>query len=384
MSCIDIIFLSSPFTRTSKSVLIDKTEKKSMASLESFPVENENNISKTIRYTKFIIPILGIGAILGTIILALSITTLVKVDKRSHDITGNDMKTTVGSKTVQTPSNASLVASIRIEEVMSYLNELQRIATASNGTRAINTPGFNATLDFISNYLTANTNYNVRKTFFLVRDFALASNPILVSSINGVTKNYTYSANLSAAEFYHVKYSTSIKFLDNTELTVIPNVGCTDDDWQKADPAPKGRIALVKRGICLFRDKAALAAKYNVAALLLYNDGASPDRVPPIEVSLAQDNTVPALFLSFPVGQALANAAQDTSQNVQVQLVIDVKDLPDFPVGNICADTPTGNLTQTIVIGSHTDSVPAGPGINDNGTVTVSMSLTFSYVFLSS
>ena len=49
---------------------------------------------------------------------------------------------------------------------MSYLNELQRIATASNGTRAINTPGFNATLDYITNYLTANTNYKVTKTFF--------------------------------------------------------------------------------------------------------------------------------------------------------------------------------------------------------------------------
>jgi len=38
------------------------------------------------------------------------------------------------------------------------------------------------------------------------------------------------------------------------------------------------------------------------------------------------------------------------------------------PVENICADTPTGDVTQTIVIGSHSDSVPAGPGINDNGS----------------
>jgi Zn-dependent M28 family amino/carboxypeptidase len=37
------------------------------------------------------------------------------------------------------------------------------------------------------------------------------------------------------------------------------------------------------------------------------------------------------------------------------------------PVGKICADTLTGNATQTIVIGSPSDSVPAGPGINDNG-----------------
>ncbi len=355
-----------------------------MASVEAFPVENGNKASKNLRYTKYIIPILGIGAILGSIILALSIATLVKVNEKSDEIIDNDKRPTINSKALQPSSGASLAASIRIEEVMSHLNELQRIATASNGTRAINTAGFNATLNYISNYLTANTNYKVTKTFFFVRDFALASNPILILSINDVTKTYNYSSDLSTAEFYHVKYSTSAKFSDYVELTVIPNVGCSDDDWQKADPPPTGRVALVKRGICLFRDKAALAAKYNVAAVLLYNDGMSPDRVSPIEISLAQENTVPALFLSFTVGQALANAASDTSKNARVQLVIDTQNLPDFPVGNICADTPTGNITQTIVIGSHSDSVPAGPGINDNGKAAIcTILLTFSNVSFS-
>jgi hypothetical protein len=327
---------------------------------------------KSIEDKKFIIPILGIGIILGTIIvLALAVTTLVKVNNKFDEIVNNDERPTIDSKTLQQSSDSTLAASIRIEEVMSHLNELQRIATASNGTRAVNTPGFNGTLDYITNYLTANTNYKITRSYFPVRDFALVSNPILISSINGVTKNYTYSSNPSASEIYHVKYSTSAKFLNNVDLTVIPNVGCSDDDWQKANPPPQGRVALVKRGICFFADKAALAAKYNVAALLLYNDGASPDRIAPIETSLGQDNAIPALFLSFSVGQALADATQDTSKNTKIQLVIDTKDLPDFPVGNICADTPTGNITQTIVIGSHTDSVSAGPGINDNGKIII-------------
>jgi len=340
-----------------------------MPSFEALPAENGNKLSKNLRYTKIILPVLGIGIILGTIILALSITTLVKVDTKFHEIVDKAIKPTTISKALQQSSNSTLAASIRIEEVMSHLNELQRIAIASNGTRAVNTRGFNGTLDYITNYLIANTNYKITRSYFPVRDFALVSNPILVSSIDGVIKNYTYSSNPSASEIYYVKYSTSAKFLNYVDLTAIPNVGCSDDDWQKANPPPQGRIALVKRGICLFRAKAALAAKYNVAALLLYNDGTSAGNIPPIEVSLAQNNTIPALFLSFTVGQALANAAQDTSKNAKVQLVIDTKNLPDFPVGNICADTPTGNITQTIVIGSHTDSVPAGPGINDNGKI---------------
>jgi hypothetical protein len=324
---------------------------------------------KNIQDKKFIIPILGIGIICGSIIvLALSITTLVKVNKKFHETVKNDKRSTINSKALQQSSDSILGASIHIEEVMSHLNELQRIAISSNGTRVINTPGFNGTLDYISNYLTANTNYKVTKAFFFLRDFALANNPILTSSIGGVITNYTYSSNLSSADFYHAVYSTSAKLLDY-DITVIPNVGCSDDDWRNATPSPVSRVALVKRGECTFVEKAALAAKYNVAALLIYNDGATPDRIAPIEISLGQDNTVPTLFLSFPVGQALANATQDTSKNTKVQLVIDTKDLPDLPVGNICADTPTGNITQTIVIGSHTDSVSAGPGINDNGKI---------------
>ena len=37
---------------------------------------------------------------------------------------------------------------------------------------------------------------------------------------------------------------------------------------------------------------------------------------------------------------------------------------------NVIADTKTGNKDRTIVVGAHLDSVPEGPGINDNGSGT--------------
>ncbi|CAF3721431.1 unnamed protein product [Rotaria socialis] len=356
-----------------------------MRSDEVTHINPDSNINKTMKYAKFILPILGISLILGTVVIALSIATLVKVNKKADEILYNSEKTIITSKAAQ-PSESTLAASIRIDEVMTYLNELQRIATASNGTRAVNTHGFNATLDYIVNYLTANTNYKVNKNYFYVRDFEIGSNPTLSSSINGVHKSYNYSVDISAADFYYVKYSTSANFSNNMQLTAIPNVGCTDDDWKKAIPPPEGRVALLKRGICSFREKGLLATKYKVAAILLYNDGISPDRVSPLEVSLAQDNTLPALFLSFPVGQALANAAIDLSTKATVQLSIHAKDLPHFPVGNICADTPTGDPTKTIVIGSHSDSVTAGAGINDNGSgsaANLGLAVTLARLFRS-
>jgi hypothetical protein len=285
-------------------------------------------------------------------------------------------------KALQKSTDSILAASIHIEEVMSHLNELQRIATASNGTRAINTPGFNATLDFISNYLTANTNYNVTKTFFDVIATALVRSPILISAINNTKTNHTYLVNASFGEFYHIQYTASTNFTDYIELTVIPNVGCSDDDWRNASPIPAGRVALVKRGECTFVEKGALAVKYNVAAVLIYNDGTSADRLLPISATFAENNTLPALFLSFQLGQTLADAAQRTPGSVGIFMDILRRYEFPFPVANICADTPTGDVTQTIVIGSHTDSVPGGPGINDNGKVIISISLNLSHVSL--
>ena len=55
------------------------------------------------------------------------------------------------------------------------------------------------------------------------------------------------------------------------------------------------------------------------------------------------------------------------TSTVQVKLSIQLQDLEPFPAHNICADTTEGDIHQTIVVGSHSDSVPAGPGINDNG-----------------
>lgn len=313
------------------------------------------NNEKNYKNMKLIIVGFSVGILLILAILALIIATLIKV----NDIA---VTTTTGNSL-----NSVLAESIRIEDVMNHLKELQRIGTANSGTRAVTTPGFNQTLDYITNSLAINTDYTVTKSFFPVRQFDLNNAPILISSINGVPTNYTYSTDLSVAEFYHVQFSERANFTNFIGLTAILNVGCSEDDWRNANPSPVGKVALVKRGTCTFDEKGTLAAKYNVSGLLIYNDGAAADRFSPIAISLGQDSYIPALFLSFSVGQALAEAAANASTNAGVQLIIDVKDVPLSPTGNICADTKTGDATQTIVIGSHSDSVPAGPGINDNG-----------------
>ncbi|CAF4581099.1 unnamed protein product, partial [Didymodactylos carnosus] len=125
-----------------------------------------------------------------------------------------------------------------------------------------------------------------------------------------------------------------------------PDIGCTEDNWQAAS----GTVALVKRG-CNFVDMANLAAKSGVVGLMIYNDGTDCDRYALITGAIPPNASYLALFLSYPLGLTLANAAQNTSINTSV--IINVAYISAISLGNICADTPTGDPTKTIVVGSH-------------------------------
>jgi hypothetical protein len=322
-------------------------------------INSKDNIIYSVdKRLRFLLPIIGIGIILVLATLALAAATLAIVNNRLKETTTTTTSPSLGSEYAE---------SIKISDVMVHLNELQRIATISNGTRAVNKPGFNLTLDYISDYVLSYTNFKLTKSYFPVRYFNLASVPILLTSVNGVITNHTFSTTLTASEFYFVQYTRSANFTDYVPISVVPNLGCSDADWIAASPPVSGRVALVQRGDCTFGEKAILASKYNVAGVLFYNDGTSSDRIPPIYITLGQTNELRALFLSYTLGKALADAAQNPSNNVGVRMIISFADESTVSVGNICADTPTGDNTQTIVIGSHSDGVPAGPGINDNG-----------------
>jgi hypothetical protein len=256
-----------------------------------------------------------------------------------------------------------LAETIDIADLMKHLRQLQRIADESNGTRAINTRGFNETVNYIEKYLSEEvTGLKVMRETFSVRNFAISIDPILTASINGTINNYTYSSILARSEFTYVIYSTPTNFSDYVRVVNIPNFGCASSDWLNVT----GLVALVKAGgTCTYAEKGILAGKSGVQAILFYNDGETSANLAPIIVRLRQTNQLPALYLSYAAGQALANATLSTT--VMVKLLIQLQNLDPFPVDNICADTTAGDINQTIVVGSHSDSVPAGPGINDNG-----------------
>ncbi|CAF3970313.1 unnamed protein product [Rotaria sordida] len=302
--------------------------------------------------TKKIYVLLGFLTLMTLATIVLSASILGLIIRRSE------------SSVIMVCSHGMLVCSIHIDDLMNHLQQMQKFADESNGTRAIHTHGFNRTFDYIYNYLTVNTNLKVQRQYFPYKTFTLNSDPILSAYINNIETNFTYGLK---QDFTYLKYSGSNSFTNPIRLTSIPNVGCDESDWLAATYPSANSVALVKRGICSYTEKSVLAAKYGAAGLLIYNDGTTPDRYPPTSGRVHPDTTFPVLFLSYQAGTHLKNAAQNLTTNTHIKIRISTTKYPAL-VGNICAHTLTGNATQTILIGSHSDSVPEGPGINDNGS----------------
>lgn len=261
----------------------------------------------------------------------------------------------------------TVLSSINIQQLYQHLTQLERLAV--DQTRAIQTVGFNSTIDYLYQYLKSETNLVVEREEFFYRPYQLIGTPSFSSIIDGKTTNHIYSTILSQSDYSVAQYSLEFNQVQSLPLVSIPNFACSDSDWSSVSQSFTNKIVIVKRGDCTFTEKASLAEKYKAAALLIYNDGTASDRFQPITINLGEYNQVPCLFLSYNVGQGLVSAVSDTSKSVSIRLVITVSK-PSVPVSNVCAHTITGDPTKTILIGSHSDSVPAGPGINDNGSGT--------------
>jgi aminopeptidase YwaD len=122
-----------------------------------------------------------------------------------------------------------------------------------------------------------------------------------------------------------------------------------------------GKIALVQRGTLRFSEKVANAAAAGALGVVVYND--SPGAV---QGSLVRPEAVPAATVSADSGQQLLNLL--AAGSVTVRLAVDAA-IEQRSGTNVVAELPGSRPGAGVVIyGAHLDSVPAGPGANDNGS----------------
>ncbi len=102
--------------------------------------------------------------------------------------------------------------------------------------------------------------------------------------------------------------------------------------------------------------------------MILFNEGDSAGRSNALFRSASPGYPLPAVLSSFAVGVELYNAYQ-AGQNPTVNLATNGFDIETlYP--NVVAETKRGDANHMVFLGAHLDSVPAGPGVNDDGSGT--------------
>jgi Zn-dependent M28 family amino/carboxypeptidase len=241
-----------------------------------------------------------------------------------------------------------------------HLEALYTIAMDHDGNRAAATPGFDASVDYVEAYLTDLGLTPTRVPFFL-RDFRVVGTPTLtapdVDARDGddfQVMNGSGSGQLTAPTYA-------------VDVTLPIGDGTSDSACEDADFAdfPVGAVALIQRGTCSFQEKIDRALAAGAVAVVLFNEGQAGRR-DVFDPTINDDNPtdVPLIAASTALGEDLI-AAGTVTLDVTVERT-------EVEQHNVLVTLP-GATDAAWMVGAHLDSVPAGPGINDNGTGVVAV-----------
>jgi len=239
-----------------------------------------------------------------------------------------------------------LVKNVGITGINRHLIALQRFADRNGHTRAAGTEGHVQSAEYVATKL-EDAGFIVTRQEF----------PILYDQ----TDTQTLTVDGAAVPVLRMTYSSDTPAGGATgPLVVVPvdaTPGCEATDYDGL--APQGAIVLVQRGSCTFGQKAVVAGQVGAAGVLIYNN------VPGTlggNLGVPVDGRAPAGGLTQEQGLALA---QQAGAEVTLNLQGVTEDRTTY---NVIAETQTGRHNNVVMAGAHLDSVPAGPGINDNGS----------------
>jgi Zn-dependent M28 family amino/carboxypeptidase len=274
----------------------------------------------------------------------------------------------VGKERSSTASTQGFRKRVTIEGIREHQAALQAFSDAHGGNRAGGSAGFEASANYVVERMQA-AGLNVSSHYFTFVYNADRTPPTLqqvspdsVTYVDGVDfSSMTYSPN-----------GDTTAPVTAVDLTLPPSAvansstsGCEASDFAGF---PAGNIALVQRGTCTFAQKGQNAAAAGATGVVLFNEG-QPGRTGVINGTLGgpQTHGAPVVGTTFELGQDLANGITNGSTGSTARLRVDRVNEPRV-TRNVIAETPGGDPNSVVVVGAHLDSVPRGPGINDNGS----------------
>ncbi len=244
-----------------------------------------------------------------------------------------------------------LLECVTLGGVREHQAALQAIADANGGIRAAGTPGYDASVKYVVDRLTA-AGYAV----------TLDSFPFTYQPPATLRQTAPLAATYQTGAFTGTGNGSVSAAVTPVDINLVPPRASTSG-CEAADFAgfPAGTIALVQRGTCTFAAKALNAQAAGASAVVIFNQGNSPDREPLIIGTLAPEAaSIPVVGASFADGAALAQPGSTATVITPAS--------ESRPQVNVIAQTSSGDPDNVVMVGAHLDSVQAGPGINDNGS----------------
>ncbi|KAL3952504.1 hypothetical protein ACCO45_012447 [Purpureocillium lilacinum] len=248
---------------------------------------------------------------------------------------------------------------IKVSELRNVLWHFQKIARDNGGNRAYGLPGYNASMDFVLERAVKRFGKHMDTH---VQEFTHLFETTRKISLTGPDGK--------DAVVVALMYNTATPLpggvtaaLINTPVDDTRGSGCFEDQWTGIDA--KGKIALIKRGVCPIADKLKLAKAHGALAAVLYNQVSG-------EISgatLSAENIgklVPVGVTSLENGLAWSKRVA-AGEELKVTLIVDAI-TETRPSWNIISETKEGDPNNVVMLGAHLDGVQAGPGVNDDGS----------------
>jgi len=268
---------------------------------------------------------------------------------------------TVTTGTTSAPHPETLMTTAGL---MRHLDALQAIADAHDGHRSGASPGYMASVDYAESVFTE-AGYAVERVPFTYPGWEVTGPSVLDA------EGEQYGNDVDIAAMYYSPAGDVTADLHAVDLVLPPTQdssstsGCETDDF---DGFPAGAIALIQRGTCTFNAKAVNAEAAGASGVVIFNEGQTGRQdLEPWQLDSENQLSIPVLGATFATGESLAAALEDGAVNAH--LVVDVFS-GVITSENLIAEVEGRNPDAVIVVGGHLDSVPSGPGINDNGSGT--------------
>jgi Zn-dependent M28 family amino/carboxypeptidase len=269
------------------------------------------------------------------------------------------------SSTAVGTDSSKLRSAVTLKGVMSHVNAFQRIADANDGNRTSGTAGYDESATYVVQKLRA-AGYDVTVQPFTFPFFSETA-PSHFERVSPNPRLYVRGTDYSVMQ-YSGSGDVTASIVPTNDIVIPPSATPSSTSGCEASDFPAGtagNVALIQRGTCTFEEKARNAQAAGAAAAIIFNEG-QPGRTGVINGTLGTPGfTIPVLDSTFAVGEELYNLDRsgDAVVHVTTSTISETRS-----TSNVITQTKGGRTDRVVVVGAHLDSVPEGPGINDNGS----------------